>query len=145
MVGEFELDGQRVQILNGGPHFKLSEAFSFTVSCRDQDEIDYYWARSRVLERVNVAITRLPPGVVPVLGPDATALGQIYWYTLEAEGADLAQLRSLQDWYVRYQLQAVEGVSEVAGVGGFVKQYQVDVHPDKLRAHRVTLRISSAT
>jgi Cu(I)/Ag(I) efflux system membrane protein CusA/SilA len=104
-----------------------------------KDEVDYYWARSRVLERLNVAETKLPPGVVPVLGPDATALGQIYWYTLEAEGVDLGQLRSLQDWYIRYQLQAVEGVSEVASVGGFVKQYQVDVHPDKMRAHRVSL------
>jgi Cu(I)/Ag(I) efflux system membrane protein CusA/SilA len=104
-----------------------------------KDEFDYYWARSRVLERMNVAETKLPPGVVPVLGPDATALGQIYWYTLEAEGADPAALRSLQDWYVRYQLQAVEGVSEVASIGGFVKQYQIDVHPDKLRAHRVSL------
>src|SRR5262249_58430034 len=66
-------------------------------------------------------------------------VGQVFWYTLEADGADLAQLRSLQDWYVRYQLQAVEGVSEVAAVGGYVKQYQIDVHPDKLRAHRVTL------
>src|SRR5262249_55162491 len=66
-------------------------------------------------------------------------VGQVFWYTLEADGADLAQLRSLQDWYVRYQLQAVEGVSEVASVGGYVKQYQIDVHPDKLRAHRVTL------
>ena len=104
-----------------------------------KDEADYYWARSRVLERMNVATTKLPSGVAPVLGPDATALGQVFWYTLEAEGADLGQLRSLQDWYVRYQLQAVEGVSEVASVGGFVKQYQIDVHPDKLRAHRVTL------
>ncbi|MEX1096945.1 MAG: efflux RND transporter permease subunit [Planctomycetales bacterium] len=104
-----------------------------------RDEYDYYWARSRVLERMNVAGTKLPPGVTPVLGPDATALGQVFWYTLEAEGADLGQLRSLQDWYVRYQLQSVEGVSEVASVGGFVKQYQIDVHPDKLRAHRVTL------
>src|SRR6185503_16083186 len=69
-----------------------------------RDEFDYYWARSRVLERLNVATTKLPPGVVPVLGPDATALGQVYWYTLEAPGADLGQLRSLQDWYVRYQL-----------------------------------------
>jgi Cu(I)/Ag(I) efflux system membrane protein CusA/SilA len=103
------------------------------------DDADYYWARSRVLERMNVAAERLPAGVAPVLGPDATALGQVYWYTLEAEGADLAQLRALQDWYVRYQLQSVEGVSEVASVGGYVKQYQVDVHPDKLRAHRVTL------
>ncbi|MEX2315538.1 MAG: efflux RND transporter permease subunit [Pirellulales bacterium] len=104
-----------------------------------RDEVDYYWARSRVLERMNVAATKLPPGVVPVLGPDATALGQVYWYTLEAEGVDLGELRSLQDWYVRYQLQAVEGVSEVASVGGFVKQYQIDVHPDKLHAHRVSL------
>jgi Cu(I)/Ag(I) efflux system membrane protein CusA/SilA len=77
--------------------------------------------------------------VVPVLGPDATALGQVFWYTVEGEGFDLAELRSIQDWYLRYQLNAVEGVSEVASVGGFVKQYQIDVHPDKLRAHRVTL------
>lgn len=104
-----------------------------------KDDVDYYWARSRVLERMNVAQTRLPAGVTPVLGPDATALGQIYWYTLEGEGFDLAELRSIQDWYVRYQLNAVEGVSEVASIGGFVKQYQIDIHPDKLRAHRVTL------
>lgn len=103
------------------------------------DNVDYYWARSRVLERMNVAAQKLPKEVVPVLGPDATALGQIYWYTLEADGADLAQLRSMQDWYVRYQLQSVEGVSEVATLGGFVKQYQIDIDPNKLRAHRVTL------
>lgn len=111
-----------------------------------RDDADYYWARSRVLERMSNAATRLPVGVVPVLGPDATALGQVYWYTLEVEGVALAEqrqildkLRSLQDWYVRYQLQSVEGVSEVAAVGGFVKQYQIDVSPEKLRAHRVTL------
>lgn len=104
-----------------------------------RDEVDYYWARSRTLERLSAAQSRLPQGVVPVLGPDATALGQIYWYTLEADGANPAQLRSLQDWYVRYQLNAVEGVSEVASVGGYVRQYQIDVHPDRLRAHRVTL------
>src|SRR5512134_386434 len=104
-----------------------------------EDSADYYWARSRVLERMNVAQQRLPVGVTPVLGPDATALGQVYWYTVEGEGFDLAELRSIQDWYVRYQLQAVEGVSEVASIGGFVKQYQIDLHPDKLRAHRVTL------
>src|SRR5688572_14063883 len=103
------------------------------------DDADYYWARSRVLERMNVAQQRLPAGVVPVLGPDATALGQVFWYTVEGEGFDLAELRSVQDWYVRYQLTSVEGVSEVASIGGFVKQYQIDVHPDKLRAHRVTL------
>ncbi len=104
-----------------------------------KDNVDYYWARSRVLERMNVAQQRLPAGVVPVMGPDATALGQVLWYTVEGEGFDLAELRSIQDWYLRYQLNAVEGVSEVASVGGFVKQYQIDVHPDKLRAHRVTL------
>lgn len=104
-----------------------------------KDDVDYYWARSRVLERINVAQQRLPSGVTPVLGPDATALGQVFWYTVEAEGFDLAELRSIQDWYLRYQLNSVEGVSEVASIGGFVKQYQIDVHPDKLRAHRVTL------
>ncbi|MGE3537862.1 MAG: efflux RND transporter permease subunit [Candidatus Tectimicrobiota bacterium] len=103
------------------------------------DATEYYWARSRVLERMNVAQQRLPAGVTPVLGPDATALGQIYWYTLAGEGYDLAELRSIQDWYIRYQLNAVEGVSEVASIGGFVKQYQIDVHPDKMRAHSVTL------
>jgi Cu(I)/Ag(I) efflux system membrane protein CusA/SilA len=104
-----------------------------------KDNVDYYWARSRVIERMNVAQQRLPMGVVPVIGPDATALGQVFWYTVEAEGFDLAELRSIQDWYLRYQLNSVDGVSEVASIGGFVKQYQIDVHPDKLRAHRVTL------
>ncbi len=103
------------------------------------DKIDYYWARSRVLERMNVARSRLPAGVEPVLGPDATALGQVFWYTVEGEGFDLAELRSIQDWYIRYQLNAVEGVSEVASIGGHVKQYQIDVDPVKMRAHRVTL------
>lgn len=104
-----------------------------------EDSADYYWARSRVLERMNVAQQRLPAGVTPVLGPDATALGQVYWYTVEGEGFDLAELRSIQDWYVRYQMQSVPGVSEVASIGGFVKQYQIDLSPDKMRAHRVTM------
>jgi Cu(I)/Ag(I) efflux system membrane protein CusA/SilA len=104
-----------------------------------KDDVDYYWARSRVIERMNVAQQRLPGGVTPVIGPDATALGQVFWYTVEGEGFDLSELRSIQDWYLRYQINAVEGVSEVASIGGFVKQYQIDVHPDKLRAHRVTL------
>jgi len=103
------------------------------------DNIDYYWARSRVLERMNTARGRLPEGVEPVLGPDATALGQVFWYTVEGDGFDLAELRSLQDWYVRYQLNAVEGVSEVASIGGHVKQYQIDVDPVKMRAHGVAL------
>jgi Cu(I)/Ag(I) efflux system membrane protein CusA/SilA len=103
------------------------------------DSTDYYWARSRVIERMSVAQQRLPRGVTPVIGPDATALGQVFWYTVEGEGFDLAELRSVQDWYLRYQLNSVTGVSEVASIGGFVKQYQIDIHPDKLRAHRVTL------
>ncbi|MGQ0553383.1 MAG: efflux RND transporter permease subunit [Planctomycetota bacterium] len=104
-----------------------------------EDEADYYWARSRVLERLSSAQARLPEGVTPVLGPDATALGQVFWYTLEGEGFSLEELRSAQDWYVRLQLQAVPGVSEVASIGGHVREYQIDVDPDRLRAHRVTL------
>lgn len=129
--------------LQGTPHVKTIRSFSgfgfSMVYVIIHDDADYYWARSRVLERMNVAAAKLPAGVVPVLGPDATALGQVYWYTLEADGADVAQLRSLQDWYVRYQLQSVEGVSEVASVGGYVKQYQIDVFPERLQAHRVSL------
>jgi len=104
-----------------------------------KENIDFYWARSRVLERLNFIQQLLPKDVIPRLGPDATGLGQIFWYTVEGEGYDLGQLRSVQDWYVRYQLNAVEGVSEVAGVGGFVKQYQVDVDPNKLFAYNMTV------
>ncbi|HVQ24672.1 MAG TPA: efflux RND transporter permease subunit, partial [Planctomycetota bacterium] len=103
------------------------------------DGADYYWARSRVLERLSAAQGRLPEGVVPVLGPDATALGQVFWYTLEGQGRSLEELRTLQDWFVRWQLNAVEGVSEVASIGGHVREYQIDVDPDRMRAHRVTL------
>jgi len=129
--------------LEGTPGVKVirsASGFGFSmVFVIFKDEVDYYWARSRVLERMNVALARLPEGVQPVLGPDATALGQVFWYTVEGEGFDLGELRSIQDWFVRYQLNAVEGVSEVASIGGFVKEYQVDVDPVKLRAHRVTL------
>jgi Cu(I)/Ag(I) efflux system membrane protein CusA/SilA len=119
--------------LQGTPQVKSirsASGFGFSmVFVIFRDEADYYWARTRVLERLNVAMSKLPSGVVPVLGPDATALGQILWYTLDSDEQDLGQLRSLQDWYVRYQLQSVEGVSEVASVGGYVKQYQIDVDP----------------
>ncbi|MFO1045835.1 MAG: efflux RND transporter permease subunit [Planctomycetaceae bacterium] len=129
--------------LSGTPGVKSIRSFSgfgfSMVFIIFKDEVDYYWARSRVLERMNVSLSRLPPGVVPGLGSDATALGQIFYYTLEAEGADLSKLRSMQDWYIRYQLQAVEGVTEVATLGGYVREYQIDVVPEKLRAHRVTL------
>lgn len=129
--------------LTGTPGVKVirsASGFGFSmVFVIFHDSVDYYWARSRVLERMNVARSRLPSGVEPVLGPDATALGQIFWYTVEGEGFDLAQLRTIQDWYIRYQLNAIEGVSEVASAGGFVKQYQVDIDPVKMRAHSITL------
>jgi Cu(I)/Ag(I) efflux system membrane protein CusA/SilA len=129
--------------LSGTPGVKTIRSFSgfgfSMVFIIFKDEVDYYWARSRVLERMNVAVGRLPMGVTPTLGSDATALGQVFYYTLQADGADLAQLRSLQDWYIRYQLQSVEGVTEVSTLGGYVREYQIDVVPEKLRAHRVTL------
>ncbi|MBT7789276.1 MAG: efflux RND transporter permease subunit [Calditrichaeota bacterium] len=97
-----------------------------------EDGTDLYWARSRVLEYLNQAAGRLPQGVTPRLGPDATGLGWVYEYALKSDKHDLSELRSLQDWYLRYELQTVPGVAEVASVGGFVKQYQVTVDPDKL-------------
>jgi Cu(I)/Ag(I) efflux system membrane protein CusA/SilA len=111
------------------------------------DDVDFYWARSRVAEQLGAASAKLPDGVTPQLGPDATALGQIYYYVLEppAEGMSLAELRTLQDYVIRYELQAVPGVSEVASIGGYVRQYQIDVDPDKLRYHQISLaRLSRA-
>jgi len=104
------------------------------------DDVDFYWARSRVSEQLGTAASVLPEGVVPTLGPDATGLGQVYYYTLEPPpGMNLAELRSLQDFVIKYELQAVSGVSEVASVGGYVRQYQIDVDPNKLRFHDVPL------
>jgi Cu(I)/Ag(I) efflux system membrane protein CusA/SilA len=105
------------------------------------DGTDIYWARSRVLERLNVAQRDLPADARSGLGPDATSLGQIFWYTVDSpDGShDLAELRSIQDWTIRYALQTVKGVAEVASVGGFVQEYQVDAHPHRLRAHGVGL------
>jgi len=102
-----------------------------------EDGTDPYWARSRVLEYLNGLRRKLPPGVEPVLGPDATGVGWVFEYVLESDSLDLAQLRTLQDWYVRYQLTAVPGVSEVASLGGYVKQYQVEVDPERLRAFNI--------
>lgn len=104
------------------------------------DATDFYWARSRVAEQLGTAASILPDGVVPTLGPDATGLGQVFYYVLEPPaGINLAELRSLQDFVVKYELQAVTGVSEVASVGGYVRQYQIDVDPDKLRFHDIPL------
>lgn len=105
-----------------------------------EDSVDFYWARSRVSEQLGTASAALPDGVVPTLGPDATGLGQIFYYVLDPPpGMNLAEVRSLQDYVVKYDLQSVEGVSEVASVGGYVRQYQIEVDPDKLRFHNITL------
>lgn len=103
-----------------------------------QDGVDVYWARSRVLERLAVASGNLPEGVKPALGPDATSLGQVFWYTVEGP-YNLAELRTIQDYTVRYALQNAEGVAEVASVGGYVREYQIDVNPDELRAHKLSI------
>lgn len=106
------------------------------------EDVEFYWSRGRILEKLNsLPANILPDGVQPTLGPDATALGQIYWYTLEGRdkdgnvngGWDLHELRTVQDFYVKNALQSSGGVSEVASIGGFVKEYQVDVNPDKMK------------
>ena len=104
-----------------------------------EDGVDTYFARTRVLERMNTIQAQLPSGVVPSLGPDGSGVGHVYWYTVEGKGYDLGTLRSIQDWYIRYKLSSVDGVAEVASIGGFVKQYQVDVNPSDLRAYNLTV------
>ena len=104
-----------------------------------EDGTDLYWARSRVLEYLNFASDRLPEGVTPTLGPDASGVGWAYMYALRSDEQDLAELRSLQDWFLKYELTAVPGVSEVASIGGFVRQYQITVDPNRLRAYDIPL------
>ena len=103
------------------------------------DGTDLYWARSRVLEYLNYVSNQLPSGVTPTLGPDATGVGWAFMYTLKSNELNLAELRSIQDWFLRYELTSVQGVSEVASIGGFVKQYQITVDPNKLRAYDMSL------
>jgi Cu(I)/Ag(I) efflux system membrane protein CusA/SilA len=127
------------------PYAKVVRGYSFfgfsLVYIIFEDGTDLYWARSRVLEYLNYAASRLPQGVTPQLGPDATGVGWVYEYVLDGgDRYDLQQLRSIQDWYLRYELASLPGVSEVASIGGFVKQYQVDVDPLKLQAYNVTLQ-----
>ena len=108
-----------LQGLAGVKVVRSSSEFNFSmITIIFKDETDYYFARQRVLEKLSIASTFLPQGVIPYLAPDATAVGQIFWYTVEGGGKDLSELRSLQDWYVRYQLNSVPGVAEVASVGG---------------------------
>ncbi len=129
-----------LQGLAGVKAVRATSEFGFSmINIIFEDEIDFYFARQRVLERLSTASSFLPGGVVPFMAPDATALGQIFWYTVEGEGKNLDELRSIQDWYVRYQLNSVPGVSQVSSAGGFVREYQVDVDPEKLRAFDVPL------
>jgi Cu(I)/Ag(I) efflux system membrane protein CusA/SilA len=128
-----------LQGLPGVRTVRSSSAFGFSmVNIIFEDSIDVYFARTRVLERLNLASSFLPAGVIPTLGPDATGVGQVFWYTVEGP-FDPAILRSLQDWFIRYQLNSVPGVAEVASIGGFVRQYQVDVDPSKLRAYNIPI------
>ena len=129
------------------PNSKVVRGFSFFgasfVYVIFEDGTDIYWARSRVLEYLNFASKSLPAGVTPALGPDATGVGWVYQYALTSARHTLAELRTLQDWFVRYQLTKAEGVSEIASIGGFVQQYQVTVDPQKLQAYDIPLsRIS---
>ena len=138
--------------LMGVPGVETVRSFSMlgfsTIYLIFKEGVDFYWSRARILERLNsLPPGTLPAGVHPALGPDATALGQVFWYTLEGRdpqgqptgGWDLAELRSIQDWHVRYALLAADGVAEVASGGGFVREYQIDVDPNAMRAHGVRL------
>jgi CzcA family heavy metal efflux pump len=117
----------QVKYVRGASMFGMS--FVYVIF---NDETDIYWARERVLERLNYATRLLPEDVTPTLGPDGTGVGHILWYTLEAPGMDLGEQRAIQDWYVKFGLQNVPGVSEIASFGGFQKQYQVTLNPNKL-------------
>ncbi|MGV3586791.1 MAG: efflux RND transporter permease subunit [Adhaeribacter sp.] len=104
-----------------------------------EDDTDVYWARERVLERLNYASRLLPEGAIPTLGPDGTGVGHILWYTLEAPGMDLGEQRAIQDWYIKFSLQNVAGVSEIASFGGFQKQYQITLDPNKLTYYNLSV------
>src|ERR1700756_1642197 len=128
-----------LQGLPGVKNVRSSSAFGFSmINVIFQDDVDLYFARTRVLERLNLASSFLPEGVVPVLGPDATGVGQVFWYTVEGP-YDGGTLHSLQDWFIKYQLNSVAGVAEVASIGGWVRQYQIDVDPTKLRGYNISL------
>lgn len=129
-----------LQGLAGVKAVRSSSEFNFSmIDIIFEDNVDFYFARQRVLERLSIASTFLPEGVVPYLAPDATALGQIFWYTIEGDGYDLSELRTIQDFYVKYQLNSIPGVAQVATAGGAPREYHVDINPDKLRIHNVTL------
>src|SRR5690349_2133370 len=137
-----------LQGLAGVKTVRANSMFGFTlITVIFEDRIDNYFARSRVLERLSLLSSQMPAGVSPQLGPDATGLGWVYQYYLAIDparapkgGYDLGQLRALQDWFIRYQLNAVQGVAEVGSVGGFVRQYQIEVSSTRMRAAGVSLQ-----
>lgn len=124
----------KVKNIRGASMFGMS--FVYIVF---DDDVDIYWARTRVLERLNYAQRLLPQGVTPTLGPDGTGVGHVFWYTLDAKQMDLGEQRALQDWYVKFALQTVPGVAEVASFGGFEKQYQLVIDPVKLQFYNVSM------
>ncbi|HEX6123792.1 MAG TPA: CusA/CzcA family heavy metal efflux RND transporter [Pyrinomonadaceae bacterium] len=129
-----------LQGLPGVRTVRASSAFSFSmINVIFEDDVELYWARTRILERLSLVARQLPEGVTPTLGPDASGLGQVYWYTLESDTMSLRDLRTLQDWFVRYQLNSTPGIAEVATVGGYVQQYQIEVDPNRLRAYDMPL------
>jgi Cu(I)/Ag(I) efflux system membrane protein CusA/SilA len=129
-----------LQGLAGVRVVRSQSAFGFSmIYVVFQDDVDLYFARGRVLERMGLLAKTLPVGVTPTLGPDATGVGHVFWYTVESPTLSLRELRTLQDWFIRYQLNAVPGVAEVASVGGHVQQYQIDIDPNRLRQYAVPL------
>ena len=124
----------RIKTIRGTSMFGMS--FVYVIF---EDDVDIYWARTRVLERLNYAQRLLPQGVTPSLGPDGTGVGHIFWYHLDAPKMDLGEQRALQDWYIKFALQTVPGVAEVASFGGFEKQYQIILDPVKLQFYNITL------
>jgi len=135
--------------ISGVKSIRSSSIFGFSsIYIIFSEDVEFYWSRSRILEKLSSLPTSLlPDGVQPTLGPDATALGQVYWYTIEGRdkdgnptgGWDLHEIRTVQDFYVKYGLNATEGVSEVASIGGFIQEYQIDVNPDALKAYNIPL------
>lgn len=123
----------KVKAVRGTSMFGLSMVYIIF-----EDDVDLYWARTRVLERLNTVTGMLPPDARTQIGPDGTGVGHVYWYTVEGGGLDLGELRALQDWYIRYALATVSGVAEVASIGGFVKQYQVDLDPLRMQQYGVS-------
>ncbi|MEJ5993182.1 efflux RND transporter permease subunit [Pedobacter sp. Du54] len=124
----------KIKYVRGSSMFGMS--FIYVIF---EDDVDVYWARERVMERISTITKTLPEGVAPQLGPDGTGVGHVLWYTLDAPDMDLGEQRAIQDWYVKFALQNVQGVSEIASFGGFQKQYQISIDPNKLLYYKLSV------